>query len=187
MQRLASATASGDRRDASRRSNAGSTAPAAGLREHLLDVADVRREAGENLDQDRAEGEHVAALVEVLELPHRLLRRDVGRRLAAEGGRVAVGVDERDAAELRLRVLRTPLVRDPAVREDRREAPVHDLDLPERPDHDVLRPQVAVDDAARVRVGHRLADLQEDVAHEMTLAFPRGCGAPRGDSRAYAP
>ena len=42
------------------------------------------------------------------------------------------------------------------------EAPVHDLHLAEGADHDVRRLEVAVDHAAGVGVGDRLADLLED-------------------------
>ena len=45
--------------------------------------------------------------------------------------------------------------------EDLGQAPVHHLDLAEGPDHDVLRLEVAVDDAAGVGVGDGLADLLE--------------------------
>ena len=49
-----------------------------------------------------------------------------------------------------------------AAGQDLGQAPVHDLDLAEAADHDVRRLQVAVDHAAGVGVGHRLADLLED-------------------------
>gem|GEM_PF-4482665 len=41
-------------------------------------------------------------------------------------------------------------------------APVHDQDLTELADHDVLRLQVAVDDVAGVREGQRVADFAKD-------------------------
>ena len=53
-------------------------------------------------------------------------------------------------------------IADAAAREHLREPPVEDLDLAERADHDVGGLQVAVDDAAAVRVGDRAADLLED-------------------------
>jgi len=45
------------------------------------------------------------------------------------------------------------------------QAPVDDDGLAEGPDHDVGRLQVSVDHAARVRVGHRLAGV-DDVGQE---------------------
>ena len=45
--------------------------------------------------------------------------------------------------------------------EHAREAPVHHVDLAEVPDHHVGGLEVAVDHALRVRVGHRLAHLEQ--------------------------
>ena len=44
-----------------------------------------------------------------------------------------------------------------------RQAPVHDVDLAEAADHDVLRLQVAVQHALVVRIRHRVAHLQHDL------------------------
>jgi hypothetical protein len=54
-------------------------------------------------------------------------------------------------------------------------APVEHQRLAERAEHDVVRLQVAVDDAAVVRVGHRLAHLDEDLQqpHPLDLACLR--------------
>jgi hypothetical protein len=54
---------------------------ARGLRDHRLALALlVRRAPGQNLAQDRAQREHVGALVELLDLALRLLGRHVGGR-----------------------------------------------------------------------------------------------------------
>ena len=42
------------------------------------------------------------------------------------------------------------------------EPPVHHLDFAEVAHHDIRRLEVAVDDAATMRIGHRLAHLLED-------------------------
>jgi hypothetical protein len=52
------------------------------------------------------------------------------------------------------------------------ESPIHDLHLAKRPDHDVLRLEVAVDHVASVGVGQRLAHLLED-AQETRLIVHR--------------
>ena len=56
------------------------------------------------------------------------------------------------------------------------QAPVHDLDLAERADHDVGRLQVAVDDAVGVGVADRLADLLEH--RQEPAAVGRRVGPP---------
>ena len=61
----------------------------------------------------------------------------------------------------------------PAFAEDLGESPVHDLDLAEGTDHDVGRLQVAVDDAAAVGVGDRLADLLERAGSRSDPSRPR--------------
>ena len=57
--------------------------------------------------------------------------------------------------------------------QDLGESPVHNLDLAERAHHDVGRLQVTVDDAARVGIGHRLADGFEDREKARQIAW---CG-----------
>ena len=122
--------------------------------------------AGEDLAEDRAQREDVRPLVQRVQLAPGLLGRHVRRRaehradpriqplrFAAQrpdgGGAVA-------GAEHPLLVGHAPLV------EHLGQAPIHDLHLAERPDHDVRRLQVPVDDPSAVGVGHRLADLLED-------------------------
>ena len=51
------------------------------------------------------------------------------------------------------------------ARDQRGDAPVDQVHLAERSDHHVLGLDVAVDDAAAVRVRDRVADVQEDVQH----------------------
>ncbi len=65
--------------------------------------------------------------------------------------------------------------------EDLGEAPVQDLDLAERSEHDVLRLQVPVEDAASVRVGDRAADVGQDLeeAEKRELGPVPGIGAGR--------
>ena len=86
--------------------------------------------------------------------PDRLLRRHVRRRAEhAPGLRRAVRVASR--ADLGRRRSASGSVRRPGpppVRQDLGQAPVHDLDLAEGPDHDVGRLQVPVDDPVGVGV-----------------------------------
>ncbi len=131
-------------------------------------AAAERRLAGQDLAEDRAEREHVAPLVERVDLAPGLLGRHVGGRsqdapgLGVVGFRLAPGGgDHRVAA----RQARRGVVDDSPARQDLRQAPVHQLHLAERADHDVRRLQVAMDHPPGVRIGrglrHRLEDAQE--------------------------
>jgi hypothetical protein len=109
-------------------------------------VLGERRLAREDLAQDGAQPEHVAALVEAVHLAARLLGRHVGRRAQGLPG---VGLAPRgvtpqraDGGERGLRVLCGPVA--VAGAEHLGQAPVHDLHLPEIPHHHVGRLQVAV-------------------------------------------
>ena len=79
--------------------------------------------------------------------------------LSAPGVAVPGGLDLGGQAEGRLGVVRWPLRA--ALTQHLGEAPVHHLHFAERPDHDVLRFQVAVDHPVGVRVPDRLTDRLE--------------------------
>ena len=104
----------------------------------------VGQAAGQQLVQDHAQRVHVAARVELERIGEHLLGAHVGER-----------ADELPDVGLqrRLRV---------AVG-DARHAEVEDLRLPGFVDQDVARLQVAVDDAALVRVVDRVADLRHQL------------------------
>ena len=121
--------------------------------EGALRAIAVGRMAREDVIEDRAEAVDVGALVEPLDLAARLLGRHVGRRahdvaLLREERRVVARAPRTDHRLRRVGVVRAT--------DDLREAPVHDEDLAEASDHDVGGLQVAVQDAALVREGHRL-------------------------------
>ena len=126
--------------------------------ELVLLLAFIGRAAGEDLAQDRPEREHVAALVEIVDVAHRLLRRHV-RGCSHDGsgdrgGPLGFASNGRDHRLVRPRL-------DLALAEDLREPPVDDLHLAERADHHVRRLEIAVDHAARVGVSDRLRHLLE--------------------------
>ncbi len=106
--------------------------------------------AGEHLVDDGAEREDVGALVDLVVLAGRLLGRHVLRRAEQRG-------------LLRLDGLRAADLGDAEV-EDLRDIDDAVLDLL-RHEEDVLRLEVAVDDAFAVRGGERAADLAEDRHH----------------------
>jgi hypothetical protein len=155
-------------------------------------LADVGRQPGQDLAQDRAQREHVRALVEPVHVARGLFRRHVGRRahhrsdhrIRAAARRLARAHRLEDR-QLRMLHLRALLVGRAAAREHLREAPVDHLHLAERADHDVRRLQVAVDHAARVRVAHRLADRLED--RDQPLAVRAGVLALGEQRRQRAP
>ena len=122
--------------------------------------ADVGRLVGQDDAQDGAQSEYIAALVQLVDLAARLLRRHVGRRTHHRAGlrlqSAAVAAHGGDNAGLLLlngRML---------VAAHLGQAPVHDLHLVECPDHHVGRLQVAVDYVLAVSVGQRLTDLFKD-------------------------
>ena len=125
--------------------------------------------------EDRPEGVDVRRGSDLVAAPLGLLRRHVGR--GAHHGPVHRG-------EGRSRALPVVLAQHPeagglrivsgdgrccqvapvgVVRiEDPGEPPVHDVDLSEAPDHDVVRFQVPVDHALRVGIGHGVARPQDE-------------------------
>ena len=143
-------------------------AEARGMRElpgdDLLDqlakfLAGIRRAQREDRVEDRAEHVDVAARIDLVEIATRRLWRDVGRRADDEA------VQRLKAAQvgrrhLRLRVAEMLVVH--AARHFFREAPVHHEHFAVLADHHVVRLQVAMHDAHRVRVGDAVADLLED-------------------------
>jgi hypothetical protein len=135
----------------------------------------VRRFAGQQSAQDGAQAKDVIALVELVDFAARLLRGHVGRR-AQYRSRLrrrlgAGGANRGDGARL-LRLDRCPAL--VPFAEDLGESPVHDLDLAERPHHDVRGLQVAVQDASAVRVGQRLTQLGKDPQKTRQLVGGRG-------------
>ncbi len=147
----------------------------------------VGRSAREQLAQDRAEREHVGALVELFDLALRLLRRHVrGRahhgadhRIGSRRARTAAhGLDHRVQG---LAAPRALLVRDSAAAQHFRETPVDDLHLAEGAHHDVRGLQVTVEHALAVRVGdgltHRFEDREQPpavVGRRLPLLEERG-------------
>ena len=143
--------------------------PRAALRRISPEVAPgERRLAGEDLAEDRAQARR-----------RRPARRPGRPRRGPARGPCRPGVPRTDAGLRQVRVRAAPRRGDhasprrgslPAVassatppsRQDLGQAPVHHLDLAEAADHHVRRLQVAVDHAAGVGVGHRLADRLED-------------------------
>ena len=130
--------------------------------------AGERGRAGQDLAEDRAQGEDVGPLVHRVDLAPGLLRRHVGRACPAPsrpataprpGRRSLRRGDDRLAIGL---PAGGRVIGDPAAGQHLGQAPVHDLDLAERADHDVRRLQVPVDHPSGVRVGHRLRHLLED-------------------------
>ncbi len=103
---------------------------------------------GEHLVEDRAERKNVAPLVDH-RAPH-LLRRHV-----ADGSHHGAGLGlRRHRGRGSLRLLRPFDLRQPEV---------EDLHVPVREDEDVLRLEIAVNDALRVRGGQAPSDLQRDL------------------------
>ena len=130
-------------------------------------------DARQHLAEDRAQREHFGPLVDLVNLPARLLGRHVRRRAQDRSGARELGIrvraglgarrgDDRLVADL----AGGGVVDHPATRQHLGQAPVHHLDFAETPHHHVRRLQVAVDHAAGMRVGRRLADGLED--REMT-------------------
>ena len=120
-----------------------------------------RHLAADDLVEHRAEAEDVGALVHLVGVPARLLGRHVPRR-SDRAGRFHLRRASRRGARLG----------------EPREAPVHQVDLPEARHHDVLGLEIAVDDAAVVRVRDGVADLHEDL-EALGDALGRADG-PRG-------
>src|ERR1043166_6024834 len=104
--------------------------------------------AAEHLVEDAAEGEDVGARVDLLAA--QLLRRDVADRAHDHAG-------PRRADERRRLVVEAE---DVSRGVHLRQAEVEDLHAPRAGEVDVLRLEVAVDDAAVVRSGHAVGDLR---------------------------
>ncbi len=132
----------------------------------------VGRVPGEQAVEQRARGVHVGGGPDRRDLAARLLGRHVGGRaddvaVHRHQGRLRVAGADLAAARVDLR-------RRPGRRRDlhaqvgavgpvehAREPPVHHVHLAILADHHVGRLEVAVQHALRVRVGHRLADLEQ--------------------------
>jgi hypothetical protein len=128
----------------------------------LLVRAGAGGPAGEGLARQRPQAEDVGALVH--QLAPGLLRRHVAERPHHRTGLRLLGrTPGVSGLVLPLSRLVLPLTSQLtlAVRQDFRQSPVGDLDLAEGAHHDIARLDVAVHHAARVRVGKRLAHLQE--------------------------
>ncbi len=118
--------------------------------EHAVDdlhqlLSPMRRAARDDLEEDRAEQVHVRVLGDLRCRAAQHLRRHV-RRGPGELGRLR---RERQSAAL-------------VVVDGDGDAPVDDVHLSERTDHHVLGLEIAVNDAAAVRVAHRIAHLDQD-------------------------
>ena len=132
----------------------------------------VGQRAAEELVQDRPQRVDVAARIG--QRAAGLLRGHVGGRAgdrALHGRARLLGADRGD---------RCPGV---VVADRPGEAPVHDVDLAEGAEHDVVRLEVPVDDAARVGVADRLGGLVEERDHPVEAqprllrpAVGRACG-----------
>ena len=130
----------------------------------------VRRPPRENLAQDAAEAEHIDPPIDPVDFPAGLFRREVRRGSEHRPHqRPGPGRIDRQGAAPPAPVRRVRARRVGRDREERvglaqhlRQPPVHDLDHPERPDHDVRRLEVAVNHPLAVRVGDGLANLEED-------------------------
>ena len=136
--------------------------PSAALRRISVEVAPREgRRAGEDLAEDRAQGEDVGPLVDQVDLAPGLLGGHVARRAQHRAGvgqvRVRAAPRRRDQRLLGRLLAGPRIIGDTAARQDLGQAPVHHLDLAEAADHHVRRLQVAMDHAAGVGVGHRLA------------------------------
>ena len=125
------------------------------------------RGAGEDLAEDRSQGEDVGALVDLVPFAAGLLRCHVCRRThrragPGEAGGVGAAPRRGDDGLLAIGLAGLLVVHDAAAGQDLGQAPVHHLHLAEGADHDVGRLEVAVDHAAGVGVGHGLGDGLED-------------------------
>ena len=130
--------------------------------------AGERGRAGQDLAEDRTQGEDVGPLVHRADLAPGLLRRHVGGRTQHRAGQRQLHVRGAAAARRRNDFLplghpaRPLVVGDAAQGQHLGQPPIHHLHLAERADHDVRRLQVPVDHPSGVRVGHRLRHLLED-------------------------
>ena len=118
-------------------------------------VALHRRAAAQQVVQRRPEAVDVAPRADLLQPPGRLLRRHVGRRADGLAGLRLDGAAA--AAEVQRRLAGLDL----RLAGHLRQAPVHDQRLPVLAEHHVAGLQVAVQHAAAVGVGDRLADVHE--------------------------
>ena len=139
----------------------------------------IRRLAREDLAQDRAQAEDVGATVEVGDVAAGLLGRHVRRRAQDRAG-LGVGAEAavragapRGANDRFLRLLMRPagafFIMNTPLGQHLGQPPVHHLDLAERPDHDVRRLEVAVNDSLGVGIRHRLRHLQSDAQQARTI------------------
>ena len=166
---FASAISSASAPLVSSRAQASARSPSAALRWISPDDRPVNAGcAGQDLAEDRAQREDVGPLVHRAQLAPRLLGRHVRRRAHHAAGLRevalrALAAPRRGDDRLVHRLLAGLFIVDhAALGQDLGQAPVHHLHLAERAHHDVGRLEVAVDHAAGVRIGHRLADLCED-------------------------
>ena len=154
-------------------------------------VADISWLASQDFTQHGAQAKHVGSFIEIVDVAARLFRRHVGgrphhaselrvRTVTAEPAEcvAAQAIPQcLDVVLLPLTFTRQFLVCHATVRKDFGQSPVHHLHFAKVAHHDVGGFQIAVDDAPRVGVCHRLAYLFED-ADEFT-AIRRGVGAFR--------
>ena len=161
-------------------------------RRHLDEVLpllrDVRRRAGQDLAQERAEREDVGALIELVRFALGLFGRHVRGRAedaADHGARVRARATAHRFDHAHRGVARLDLVGDAASTQDLGQSPVDDLHLAERSNHDVGGLQVAVNDALRVGVGHRLANGLPDLEEAHAILLDRL--APREHRRERPP
>jgi hypothetical protein len=150
--------------------------PTAHLEQQLVHVGRLEgpRE-GEQFVQHHAEAEDVTARVDAVDLPTRLLGAHVQRR--ADDGALAVPRGDPSEPSHRLQRLHLGdwhrLHHWFRVCQHARDAPVEQHRLAELAHHHVLGLQVAVHDAAAVRVGDRVAEVDE-VRQQLEARVERG-------------
>ncbi len=140
------------------------------------------RPARQGVMERRPERVHVRVRTDPARVAARLLGRHVGGRahdrprLRLDAGPFRADTGRGGVRSGRARAGRLPRPLGIRPGEHLREAPVHHLDLAVAPDHDVLRLEIAVDDAALVGVVDGPADLDEDLEEPEPRELPRGLG-----------
>ncbi len=146
-------------------------------------AAQERRLAGEDLAEDRAQGEDIGPLVDPVDLAASLLGSHVAGRAHHRAGVRQVGIvgaaaGRGDHGLLTPGLAGLGVVDDAAAGQDLGQAPVHHLDLAERADHHVRRFQIAVDHPPGVGVGDGLGDRLEDGEKAGQIVGRDPCGLP---------